>query len=55
MSGGHRVGLRGALARWRGRDIELKSPGELEAMLEAGELDMIQHCLKGDGSYYMPR
>jgi methionyl aminopeptidase len=31
-------GLRGVLARWRGRDIELKSPGELEAMRVAGAL-----------------
>ena len=38
MTGGRRAGLRGALARWRGRDIELKSPGELEAMRAAGVL-----------------
>jgi methionyl aminopeptidase len=33
-----RGGLRGLLARWRGRDIELKTPVELEAMRAAGEL-----------------
>jgi len=33
-----RSGLRGMLARWRGRDIELKTPGELEAMRAAGAL-----------------
>lgn len=33
-----RSGLRGLLARWRGRDIELKTPGELEAMRAAGAL-----------------
>jgi methionyl aminopeptidase len=38
VTGGRRPGLRGALARWRGRDIELKSPGELEAMRVAGAL-----------------
>ncbi len=38
MTGGRRPGLRGALARWRGRDIELKSPGELVAMRAAGAL-----------------
>ncbi|MCU1666889.1 MAG: methionyl aminopeptidase [Pseudonocardiales bacterium] len=37
MSGG-RSGVRGLLARWRGRDIELKSPDELEAMRAAGAL-----------------
>jgi methionyl aminopeptidase len=37
VSGG-RSGVRGLLARWRGRDIELKSPDELEAMREAGAL-----------------
>ena len=31
-----RVGVRTMLARWRGRDIELKSRGELEAMRAAG-------------------
>jgi methionyl aminopeptidase len=36
MSG--RGGVRGMLARWRGRDIELKTPGELESMREAGAL-----------------
>jgi methionyl aminopeptidase len=38
VTGGRRPGLRGALARWRGRDIELKSPGELVAMRAAGAL-----------------
>jgi methionyl aminopeptidase len=33
-----RTGLRGLLARWRGRDIELKTPDELEAMRAAGAL-----------------
>jgi methionyl aminopeptidase len=37
MSGG-RGGVRGILARWRGRDIELKTPAELEAMRAAGAL-----------------
>ena len=37
MSGG-RTGVRGLLARWRGRDIELKSPDELDAMRAAGGL-----------------
>jgi methionyl aminopeptidase len=31
-----RGGVRTIFARWRGRDIELKSPGELEAMRAAG-------------------
>jgi methionyl aminopeptidase len=35
---GGRSGVRGMLARWRGRDIELKTPGELEAMRAAGAL-----------------
>jgi methionyl aminopeptidase len=35
---GARTGVRGLLARWRGRDIELKSPGELDAMRAAGGL-----------------
>jgi methionyl aminopeptidase len=30
--------VRGMLARWRGRDIELKSPSELDAMRAAGEV-----------------
>ncbi len=33
-----RGGVRGLVARWRGRDIELKSPAELEAMRAAGAL-----------------
>jgi methionyl aminopeptidase len=33
-----RLSVRGVLARWRGRDIELKSPGELDAMRAAGAL-----------------
>jgi methionyl aminopeptidase len=37
VSGG-RGGVRGMLARWRGRDIELKTPAELDAMRAAGEL-----------------
>jgi methionyl aminopeptidase len=37
MTGG-RGGVRGFIARWRGRDIELKTPGELEAMRAAGGL-----------------
>jgi methionyl aminopeptidase len=37
MTGG-RGGVRGIIARWRGRDIELKTPGELEAMRAAGGL-----------------
>jgi len=31
-------GVRGVVARWRGRDIELKSPAELDAMRAAGAL-----------------
>jgi methionyl aminopeptidase len=37
MNGG-RGGVRGLIARWRGRDIELKTPGELDAMRAAGAL-----------------
>jgi methionyl aminopeptidase len=37
MNGG-RKGVRGFIARWRGRDIELKTPGELDAMRAAGGL-----------------
>ncbi|MFP5069757.1 type I methionyl aminopeptidase [Pseudonocardia nantongensis] len=33
-----RGGVRGAIARYRGRDIELKSPAQLEAMRAAGAL-----------------
>ena len=33
-----RRGVRAVLARWRGRDIELKNPTELEAMRAAGAL-----------------
>lgn len=33
-----RGGVRAALARWRGRDIELKTPGEVDAMRTAGAL-----------------
>jgi methionyl aminopeptidase len=33
-----RGGVRGLVARWRGRDIELKSPSELDAMRAAGAL-----------------
>ncbi len=33
-----RGGVRGLVARWRGRDIELKSPAEIEAMRAAGAL-----------------
>jgi methionyl aminopeptidase len=35
---GRRGGVRTALARWRGRDIELKTPGEIEAMRASGAL-----------------
>jgi methionyl aminopeptidase len=31
-------GVRTVLARWRGRDIELKTPGEIEAMRASGAL-----------------
>src|SRR5690242_19765090 len=31
-------GVRAVLARWRGRDIELKTPGEIDAMAVAGAL-----------------
>ena len=40
---GTRTGLRGLLARWRGRDIELKTPAELDAMRAAGAL--VAHTL----------
>jgi methionyl aminopeptidase len=33
-----RGGVRGFIARWRGRDIELKTPGEIDAMRAAGAL-----------------
>ncbi|MFC4942733.1 type I methionyl aminopeptidase [Pseudonocardia sp. GCM10023141] len=33
-----RSGVRAMVARWRGRDIELKTPAELEAMRAAGAL-----------------
>ena len=33
-----RGGIRGAIARYRGRDIELKTHGQLEAMRVAGAL-----------------
>jgi methionyl aminopeptidase len=33
-----RSGVRAVLARWRGRDIELKTPGEIDAMRTAGAL-----------------
>ena len=33
-----RGGVRGLVARWRGRDIELKTPDELDAMRAAGAL-----------------
>jgi methionyl aminopeptidase len=33
-----RGGVRGLVARWRGRDIELKTPHELDAMRAAGAL-----------------
>jgi methionyl aminopeptidase len=35
---GRKSGVRGALARLRGRDIELKSPAEIDAMRAAGAL-----------------
>jgi methionyl aminopeptidase len=38
MTRGTRSGVRAVLARWRGRDIELKSPGEIDAMHVAGAL-----------------
>jgi methionyl aminopeptidase len=31
-------GVRAVLARWRGRDVELKTPGEIDAMRVAGAL-----------------
>jgi methionyl aminopeptidase len=36
--GGTLEGLRAGLARWRGREIERRTPGELDAMLVAGQL-----------------
>ena len=33
-----RGGVRGAIARYRGRDIELKTPAQLQAMRRAGML-----------------
>jgi methionyl aminopeptidase len=38
LSRGTRGGVRAALARWRGRDIELKTLGEIDAMRTAGAL-----------------
>ncbi|GJF06847.1 type I methionyl aminopeptidase [Pseudonocardia sp. D17] len=38
MNGEGRGGVRGALARFRGRDVEVKTRGELEAMRVAGLL-----------------
>ena len=38
MTRGTRGGVRAVLARWRGRDIELKTPGEIDAMRVAGAL-----------------
>src|SRR6185369_16427080 len=38
MSRGARGGVRAVLARWRGRDIELKTPSEIDAMRVAGAL-----------------
>jgi methionyl aminopeptidase len=38
VTGGTRSGVRAVLARWRGRDIELKTPGEIDAMRTAGAL-----------------
>jgi methionyl aminopeptidase len=38
MTRGVRGGVRAVLARWRGRDIELKTPGEIDAMRAAGAL-----------------
>ena len=38
MTGGTRGGVRAVLARWRGRDIELKTLGEIDAMRTAGAL-----------------
>ncbi len=38
MMGGTLDGLRAGLARWRGREIERRTPGELDAMLVAGQL-----------------
>lgn len=38
MNAGRGRGVRGMVARWRGRDIEMKSPAELDAMREAGRL-----------------
>jgi methionyl aminopeptidase len=35
---GTRGGVRAVLARWRGRDIELKTPSEIDAMRVAGAL-----------------
>jgi methionyl aminopeptidase len=38
MTRGTHTGVRAVLARWRGRDIELKTPGEIDAMRTAGGL-----------------
>ena len=38
MSRGTRGGVRAVLARWRGRDVELKTAGEIDAMRIAGAL-----------------
>jgi len=38
VSRGTRGGVRAVLARWRGRDVELKTAGEIDAMRIAGAL-----------------
>ena len=38
MNGAGRRGVRGLIARWRGRDIELKTPGEIDAIAAAGRV-----------------
>jgi methionyl aminopeptidase len=38
MTRGTHTGVRAVLARWRGRDIELKTAGEIDAMRTAGGL-----------------
>ena len=50
MNRGTRSGVRAVLARWRGRDIELKSPGEIQAMREAGGVVARALALTGDAA-----
>ena len=55
MTRGTRGGVRAVLARWRGRDIELKTPGEIDAMRVAGERYTAQRMVQQyTTQYYVP-